>query len=169
MQKKNLRVGDTCVWYQHGDRANQPSAAIVTKIGGNGAVDLQVFVVGAAGTLHKRNVYWIDSDILKDKPQAAVSFGAWDYVQSAQEQLDKMEAERLAVIRKNEEHQALMNEQRRSEDDKNAASILKMHASGKAPVDIALEMSQKTGAEWSYQRVNNILKKSGAKNLPTAT
>lgn len=72
-------VGCPVVWYPRGDRANGPSAALVTQVEGLGRVSLTIFAVQSEPVV-KKGVNFID--VAEQTPNASqtVRNGGWDFV-----------------------------------------------------------------------------------------
>lgn len=77
-QTESLYIGKTVLWYTGADPSTTPHVCFVTKIHGNGRVDLIGWTASGGDALRHRNVRHISDPALKDNPVIAHREGAWD-------------------------------------------------------------------------------------------
>ncbi len=77
MQRHNVEVGDIVLWYDHADRNYNPNPAIVTAIGLNDCLCLNVFDPTRFNTVIYDGVRHIDDpEVKREEIKLA---GGWDY------------------------------------------------------------------------------------------
>jgi hypothetical protein len=134
---KTIPVGWTCRYFSRGDTNRPPLAGLVTGSSKDGSVDLTIFAPNArhhrleTGVRHRNDPY------LQDRPQHAYENGSWDY-------LEPLPCDGTPEVAR-DVNQTLLD-------------LHREYGDGSA-TKIAVAMSQITGEEWSYQKVNMRLRK----------
>ena len=134
-----------CFWYKSGDTNRKPDLALVTDGDEYGMLSLSVFGVMWARHQCYTGVRHKDDPYLKERPQQAKDNGCWDYLPS--QQLDEVPA---APVQK--AVSPITDEQRKR--------IAELAAMGRSSPEIAADLTNSSGEEWSFQRVNAVLRQA---------
>jgi len=139
MSYRNVPVGHFVQWFRQGDVNTKPTACLVVETDGKGTLKLTQFpgCGGMGGTV--RNVRHKDDPWLRDKPNVRRESGCWDYLEPI-------------FVGLLEEQTPPPKELRTAEKER----ILKMHAEGKTPAQIARTLIGCQGwtAYWIEQFIN---------------
>jgi len=158
---KTLTIGEVCVYYPGGEVTLEPAAALVTGVSHGTCVTLAVFQKGSTIIWHRPSVFHLDDPANKN-PSVPKLYGTWDTVEAHRERVQE-ERERLARIRQRAADGEVDRE--RNFDDLmkfHAEDIVKMRTEqNMTAVDIAQEMSSRTGLSWTYQRIGKMLRNRG--------
>jgi len=159
---KTPPIGTTVLFYVQGDVKSPPMVAFVQG-GDNGVLELATLPKYSTAVVRRGNVRHVDDPMLDEFRDARVRYGAWDTVEAGAERADAERRRQQAAIKRKEDaaRKKVEDEQKAEEDGTNEVVRLFQEERLNA-VEIAQKMTVETGAKWSHQRVNAILRNKGA-------
>ena len=154
-------IGETCVWYPHGDITQEPFAATVVSRLNNSCVTL--YTLSPTGRREPMlNVKHVNHPDHENSPQGKIRWGAWDLVGEHEKRMDAINKD-LEEKRKKSQEEAINNVSSTSLDNDSPDEIeLKIITLSRELGDIpgrAKTVAEKMGGNVTHQRVNAILRK----------
>lgn len=152
----SLYVGDVVLYYGHGDVSTTPVSAIIQDVTAPGVYHLGLMPKNSLTIIPKPHVHHVDCQLYKEKNDIAVTYGGWDYIQSGRDRRKESDEGRRQIVRRME--QATKDREMEAEQSfvTDEERVLKMRDDDNMT---AVEIAEKMGQHWSYQRVNALLRK----------
>ena len=157
---KTPPVGSSILFYVHADTLSRPIPAIVQEITSDNPPVLVLSTLPGSHRdwLQQRMVRHVSDPVLEQE-KLRIKYGGWDTIEAG-EQRRQGEIDKQRDLNRRQEQDRIEKEKRaRDEDEFFATEAAELYRKGMPAVDIADHMNRVHGGNWSYQRINGLLKR----------
>ena len=156
MNHDSLYVGDVVLYYGHGDVNTTPVPAIIQDVTAPGVYHLGLMPKNSQTITPKPHVHHVDCQLYREKSDIAITYGGWDYIQVGRSRREESDESRRQTARRMERSARELQE---DSEQKFAEDKERVHKMRDDDNMTAVEIAEKMGQHWSYQRVNALLRK----------
>jgi len=152
-------VGSIVIFYRLADINSRGIPSIVQEIMHENPAVLGLSLIADRRTdlLVETLVRHVTDPLLSNERQR--KYGGWDTIEAHEARRQERKRQQAEQVQSEEESRRQRAEKQAKEEEFYANEIAEMFSKGMPAVDIADQMNRKHGGNWTFQRVNGLLKR----------